>query len=271
MVRGTDWVAATQAAIAAAGGLPDLSGKNVMLKISAINGTANYTTAATVISGVIAAVKAASKGAAPIITVADDGYAAGGNTLGAMQTLGITAVCTAAGATAMDLSKQTYTTRNGIDFSDPVYNADYVIAVAPCKHHEQVFCHYSMALKVWYGNTQKNRSHTDSTMPAKLYAIKPANFTVIDATKCCIDQGPSTGTIKQSQIVVASKDAIAADVTGLFILKYNGCTDTAATDAWNNAVIKGALAQKIPGYLTASSQFTYVAQGVTEAATIMGY
>ncbi len=278
LVRGTDWVQATQDAIALAGGLPDLTGKTVMLRVNAIENTADATTSPEVIHGVIMAVKA--MGATNII-VGEDGWNANGNTLGVMQSLGITAVCTAEGATPMDLSKQTYTTRtnanataypNGVDFSDPVYNADYVIAIPKCKTHSWGG-HYTMALKLWYGNTKNGRSHSNYASPADLHLIRKADFSVLDATKTMTTGGPSAGgTMVASKIVVASKDAIAVDVTGLFIEKYSGSTViSTAADAWNMAVIKAALALKIPGWLTASQQFPYVQQGVTEAATIMGY
>ena len=283
MVRGTDWVQATQDAIAAAGGLPDLSGKKVMLRINAISSSANSTTSPDVIKGVILAVQKASKGTAPTITVGEDGWNTGGNTLGAMQTLGITAVCTATGATPMDLSKQTYTTRtnanalsypNGVSFSDPVYNADYVIAIPICKTHGQ--SRYTMAFKLWYGNVPTaGRLHPSAatfTAPPELYLIKKADFVVLDATKCMTTGGPDSGTMAQSKIVVASKDAIAADVTGLCILKYNGSTVlTTLADAWTINQVARALALKFPGWLAAKTNFPYVSQGVTEAATIMGY
>jgi uncharacterized protein (DUF362 family) len=281
LVRGTDWVQATQDAIAAAGGLPDLTGKTVMLRPNVISSSANSTTSPDVIRGVIKAVKA--KGATNII-VAEDGWNTGGNTLGAMQTLGITAVCTAEGATPMDLSKQTYTNRTNanaasytggtVSYSDPVYNADYVIAIPVCKCHGQAG--FTMALKLWYGNVPgAGRLHPSAAVfnaPPELHLIKKADFTVLDATKSMITGGPDSGTMVQSKIVVASKDAIAADVTGLWILKYSGSSVIAnQAGAWTTGQIKRALALKIPGWLTASSQFTYVAQGVTEAATLMGY
>ena len=61
-----------------------------------------------------------------------------------MQTLGITAVCTAEGATPTELKNTAFTNRrpanaaawaNGLDFYDTVYNADYVINVPSCKTH----------------------------------------------------------------------------------------------------------------------------------------
>jgi uncharacterized protein (DUF362 family) len=283
MVRGTDWVQATQDAIAAVGGLPDLSGKTVMLRVNAISSNADSTTSPDVIHGVILAIQKAAKGTAPTIIVGEDGWNTGGNTLGAMQTLGITAVCTATGATAMDLSKQTYTTRtnanaasypNGVSFSDPVYNADYVIGIPVCKTHSQ--SRYTMAFKLWYGNVPSaGRLHPSAatfTAPAELHLIKKADFVVLDATKCMTTGGPDSGTMAQSKIVVASKDAIAVDVTGLCILKYNGSTVIATqADAWTINQVARALALKFPGWLSAKTQFSYVSQGVTEAATIMGY
>ncbi len=288
MVRGTDWVAATQAAIAAVGGLPDLSGKTVMLRVNAIDSNSADTTTPDVIHGVILAVQAASKGTAPTIIVGEDGWAANGNTLGAMQTLGITAVCTATGATAMDLSQKTYTTRtnanaasypSGVSFSDPVYNADYVIAIPVCKTHSQGG--YTMALKLWYGNVPTaGRLHPSAASfnaPPELHLIRKADFTVLDATKAIISGGPQVAAgntnVAQPKIVVASKDAIAADVTGLWILRYNGSTVIASNaEAWTKfGQITRALKLSSLGWLTASTQFPYVSQGVTEATTIMGY
>ncbi len=288
MVRGTDWVQATQDAIAAVGGLPDLSGKTVMLRVSAIDSNSADTTSPDVIHGVILAVQAASKGTAPTIIVGEDGFATNGNTLGAMQTLGITAVCTATGATPMDLSKQTYTTRtnanaasypNGVSFSDPVYTADYVISVPVCKTHSQGG--YTMALKLWYGNVPTaGRLHPSAASfnaPPELHLIRKADFVVLDATHALISGGPQVAAgntnVAQPKIVVASKDAVAADVTGLWILKYNGSTVIASNaEAWTKfGQITRALKLASLGWLTASTQFPYVSQGVTEATTIMGY
>jgi len=133
-----------------------------------------------------------------------------------------------------------------------------------------------MALKLWYGNVPgAGRLHPSAATfnaPPELHLIKKADFTVLDATKAMTTGGPDSGTMVQSKIVVASKDAIAADVTGLWILKYSGSSVIAnQAGAWTTGQIKRALALKIPGWLAASANFTYVAQGVTEAATIMGY
>jgi uncharacterized protein (DUF362 family) len=250
-----------------------------MLRPNVISASPDATTNKDVIRGVIKAAKA--KGATTII-VGEDGWEVAGNTIGAMTTLGIADVCAAEGATTMDLSKQTYTTRsnanataypNGVAFSDPVYNADFVIAIPKCKTHSMA--KFTMALKLWYGNVHSgDRAHGNTwAAPAELHLIRKADFTVLDATSTMTTGGPSAGgTMVQSKIVVASKDAIAADVTGLFIEKYSGSTViSTAADAWNMNQIKRALALKFPGWVGASQQFSYAQQGVAEAAQIMGY
>jgi uncharacterized protein (DUF362 family) len=108
---------------------------------------------------------------------------------------------------------------------------------------------------------------------AEAHLIKQENFVVIDATRCMVTGGPSAGgTMRDSQIVVASTDAIAADVTGLAIIRYFGGTAAAAAvrgTPWNQAQIRRALALAFPGWLTAQQDFDYTQAGVTEHAEIM--
>ncbi|HEY5958229.1 MAG TPA: DUF362 domain-containing protein [Polyangiaceae bacterium] len=266
LVRGTDWVQATIDAITMAGGLPDLSGKTVLLKPNIISSSANATTSKDVILGVIKAVKA--KNATKII-VAESGWGSGKDVMASMSSLGIAKICTDEGVTAMDLAKAAHTTRSGVDFSDDVYNAGYVINIPVAKSHGMA--KFTMALKNWYGCTENGRSHGNTwDAPGKLHQIKQEGFVVLDATKTMIDGGPDAGTMVQSKIVVASKDAIALDVTGLCIHKYSGGTVISAKgDAWKIHQIKTAMALGLPGWLSSPQAFTYVQQGVTEHAEIM--
>jgi uncharacterized protein (DUF362 family) len=78
--------------------------------------------------------------------------------------------------------------------------------------------------------------------------------------------------MKDSKIVVASKDAIAADVTGLAIIRYFGGSSTATSAnsvPWTQAQIRRAMALAIPGWLTAQTDFAYTQTGISEAADIM--
>jgi uncharacterized protein (DUF362 family) len=276
MVRGTDWVQATMDAIALAGGLPDLSGKTVLLKPNIISADANATTSVDVIHGVVKAAKA--KNAARIV-VADCGWL-NSDVVANMQSLGITAMCTSEGAETLDLRADTHTTRShpnasafpdGIDFSDAVFNAGYVINLPVCKSH--AMGKYSMALKAWYGCTENGRPHGSTWVaPAELHLFRQEEFVVLDATKAMITGGPSSGTMVESKIVLASRDAVAADVTGLCIHKYSGATLLSAKgDAWNIHQIKRALALKFPGWLSSPQEIPYAQEGVTEHADIMAW
>jgi uncharacterized protein (DUF362 family) len=277
MVRGTDWAQATMDAIAAVGGLPDLTGKTVVIRPNVIEAQADGTTSPEVIRGVIRAAKA--KGASTIL-VAEDSF--NGNCLTMMQTLGITAVCTAEGATPTNLNGGATTNYkpanatawgSGIDFYNTVYNAGYVINVPKCKTHG--IANFSLAFKAWFGCLIRNDIHTSlANKAAEAHLVRKEDFIVIDATRCMVSGGPGAGgTMKDSKIVLASKDAIAADVTGLAIIRYFGGSDAATSVAntipWQQAMIRRAMALAIPGWLTAQADFAYTQTGISEAAAIM--
>lgn len=273
MVRGTDWAQATEDAIEKIGGLPDLTGKTVVIRPNVIDSKPDGTTNAEVIRGVIRAVK--KKGATQIL-VAEDGF--GGAVIGFMDTLGIGAVCKEEGATATELKNSPSTNAKpaqaaawsaGIDFYNTVKNADYVINVPKCKTHG--LATISMALKAWFGSIKRPSStELHSSVQAKAaeaHLVRQEDLVVLDATRCMTTGGPSSGTMKDSKIVVASKDAIAADVTGVAIIRYNG--GLTSNPPWDIGQIKRALALKFPGWLSAKADFPYEAVGISEHAEIM--
>ncbi len=279
LVRGTDWAQAVLDAIALVGGLPDLTGKTVVIRPNVIEAQADGTTSPEVIRGCIRAAK--QKGASKIV-VAEDPFTGARDVLAYMQTLGITAVCTAEGATPMNLKDTATTNRkpanaaawpNGIDFYNTVYDADYVINVPKCKTHG--ITNFSMALKAWFGSLKRPGDlHTSPANKApEAHLVKQENLVVLDATRCMVTGGPGAGgTMKDSKLVVATKDAIAADVTGLAIIRYFGGTGVEASvsgNPWAQAQIRRAMQLAFPGWLTAQTDFTYAQSGVTEAAAIM--
>jgi uncharacterized protein (DUF362 family) len=176
----------------------------------------------------------------------------------------------------MDLSGTATTNRkptnaaawtNGIDFYNTVYDADYVINAPRCKTHG--IANFSMALKAWFGSLKRPSDlHTGIMNRApEAHLARKEDLVVLDASRCMISGGPTAGgTMKDSNVIVASKDAIAADVTGIAIIRYNGGTLAAP---WTQAQIKRALAIAVPGWLTAQTDFTYWSSGVTEIADIM--
>jgi uncharacterized protein (DUF362 family) len=274
LVRDTDLAQATMDAIAKIG-LPDLKDKKVIIRPNQIEAKADGTTNPEVIRGIIRAIKAASSGNPTSIIVAEDAFS-GNGAIANMKTNGVEAVCTAEGATTMDLSGTATTNRkpanaaawtNGIDFYNTVYDADYVINAPRCKTHS--IANFSMALKAWFGSLKRPSDlHTTIMNKApEAHLARKEDLVVLDASRCMITGGPSAGgTMKDSNVIVASKDAIAADVTGIAIIRYNGGTLAAP---WTQAQIKRALAIAVPGWLTAQADFSYWSSGVPEIADIM--
>jgi uncharacterized protein (DUF362 family) len=284
MARDTDIATATMTAIAKIG-LPDLTGKVVVIRPNQIEGKPDGTTNPEVIRGIIKAVKAASTGTVKQIIVAEDAFGGTASTTH-MQTNGVTTVCTAEGATTLNLAGSATTNYkptnaaawpSGIDFYDTVYKADFVINAPRCKTH--TLGNFSLALKAWFGSIKRPDGNTlhSSIMDkcAETRLVKKEDFVVLDASRCMVNGGPTAGgTMKDSNLVVASKDAIAADVTGLAIIRYFGGTSALAavrnTLPWDQKQITRAIALKIPGWLSSAQDFTYWAStNITEAADIM--
>jgi uncharacterized protein (DUF362 family) len=289
LVRGTDVIQATIDAINAVGGFPDLTGKVVMLRPNAIDTASPGSTNPDVIRGVIRAIKA--KGNPTSIIVADDTFT--GGTIGRMTANGIKAAADAEGATCQGLEDGDFTPvakaaaaawSGTIDFYDAVVAADYVINIPVCKTHGNA--NFSMALKAWYGNTPtRNHNHnnvtTISNVMAEMHLVRQEDFVVLDATKCLLTGGPQVGsnTTASPGIVVATKDPIIADVTGLCIIKQyletTGTTNTRITNTsvWEQPQIARAMALAMSGWISSKRTLNYSVQGLdaTESASIMAF
>jgi uncharacterized protein (DUF362 family) len=140
-----------------------------------------------------------------------------------------------------------------------------------------------MAMKAWMGTIVQNdrtTAHSDlgNRLPELHLGVKE-DFVIMDATKLCLTNGPGpTGNnkvVSDSNIVVASKDAVANDITGLCILKnYLATTNTANTQLsgslWSQAQIVRALALG-NGWISNKSQYSYQSKGISEIQTMMQY
>ncbi len=272
LVRADDWKQATMDAVLAR--LPDLTGKSVMIRPNVIEARPDGTTNPEVIAGVVAACKL--KGASSIV-VAEDAFT--GDAVPFMETLGITAAI-GGDATTMNLSGTPTTNvrpanatawedANGIDVYDAVANADYVINVPRCKTHG--IAGFSMALKAWFGSVRRPSSlHTNiQNKCAEAHLARQEDLVVLDATRCMTSGGPTQGgDMADSRLVVVTEDAIAADVTGVAIIRANGGSLGAP---WTQNQIRRALQLQFPGWLTEQTDFTYSCVGISdaEAAEIM--
>ncbi len=68
-------------------------------------------------------------------------------------------------------------------------------------------------------------------------AVKPS-LNIMDGTKAFVSHGPSRGDLVEPKLIVASKDRIATDVTGIGILKHYGTEDRLQnTSVWQQPMI----------------------------------
>jgi len=266
LVRAEDWKQATMDAVLAR--LPDLTGKSVMIRPNVIEARPDGTTNPEVIAGVVAACK--QKGASSIV-VGEDAFT--GDAVPFMETLGITAAI-GSDATTMNLSGTPTTNvrpanatawddANGIDVYDAVADADYVINVPRCKTHG--IAGFSMALKAWFGSVRRPSSlHTNiQNKCAEAHLARQEDLVVLDATRCMTSGGPTQGgNMADSRLVVVTEDAIAADVTGVAIIRANGGSLGAP---WTQNQIRRALQLQFRGWLTEQTDFTYSCAGISEA------
>jgi uncharacterized protein (DUF362 family) len=71
-------------------------------------------------------------------------------------------------------------------------------------------------------------------------AITPV-LNIVDGTKCFIDGGPDKGELRSPGVVLASKDRVALDVTGINILKDFGSKSLKDLNPWDHPQIKSAV------------------------------
>lgn len=239
-------------AIAGAGGLPDLSGRTVVLKLNLLNVSAPpCTTSAQVVLGVVQAVKA--KNAARIV-VGDASMRTSAAAVMNSSSTGIHAALAAEGGVEeVDFTAQG---KSGVTLVKPagandwpngfnVWNAvlddgsgqkPFVINMPCCKHHAMAT--WTLAMKNWIGvlpygevagvidssvPNERNAAHRvlTSGLPELHLAVKE-DFVVLDAMKIQLTGGPGNGaadTQASPGIVVATKDAVAAEATGLCLLR----------------------------------------------------
>ncbi len=287
LVRNTDVVQAVRNAVAAVGGLPDLTGKTVLLKPNLNSDEGPPTSPNPEVMR--AAIRLAKERGATRVIVGDRSNPAY-DTIQAMTKAGIYDVAIAEGAEPMNFNGQT--TRllkpagathwpNGFNTYVVILDdIDYIINCCCCKHHS--LANYTMAMKAWQGiivQNDRTTAHNDlgNRLPELHLGVKE-DFVILDATKALLTRGPGlSGALQASPgIVVASADAVAADVTGLCIMKHYLAEANQADSAidnytvWTQPQMVRALALG-NGWMSSKSQYSYTSQGISEIQTIMQY
>ncbi len=130
--------------------------------------------------------------------------------------------------------------------SEWIYRVDRVINLPVIKTHK--YASYSICLKNFIGATHlKQRpyfvdnTHWEEVVSEINQAYSP-HLNIIDGTTSMIKGGPRKGTPAKTNIILASGDRIAADVTGLGVIKSFGKWPMVVEkDVWEQKQIKRAL------------------------------
>ena len=139
-----------------------------------------------------------------------------------------------------------------------------------------------MAMKAWQGimiKANRTTAHNDlgNCLPEYHLGVKE-NLVIMDCTQICLTNGPNpTGNnvTAAPNIVVASKDNVANDISGLCILKYylaqSGATNAVISQSiWTQPqIIRGLTLGN--GWISNKNQYSYQSSGITEIAAIMNY
>ncbi len=288
LVRDADPGKAVGDAVNTVGGLPDLTGKTVLLKPNLNSAEGPPTSPKPEV--VRAAIRIVKDRGANRVIVGDRSNPAC-DTIYAMKAAGIYDATIAEGAEPMNFSGQT-TRRlapagaihwpNGFTtYAVILDEIDYIINVCCCKHHVGVGGNYTMAMKAWMGiieQDDRNTAHMDlgNRLPELHLGVKE-DFVILDATQAILTGGPGLGGLQASPgIVVATADAVAADATGLCILKHYLAQSGQANHQIDNYTVwsQPQMIRSVTlnnGWISSRNQYSYASQGIDEIETIMQY
>ncbi|MGA1824175.1 MAG: DUF362 domain-containing protein [bacterium] len=129
---------------------------------------------------------------------------------------------------------------------------DHIIALPTLRTH--AYAKFTMGIKIFVGALpQTNReSMHDSLYFLERIAEIPLctdkiRLSLLDARSGFNSGGPDSGDLITPGIVIAGKNLVATDVTGLALLKIYGTTpQLTSLDIWNHATIKRAIALYSP-------------------------
>ena len=286
LVRDSDLGKAVRDAVDLVGGLPDLTGKTVLLKPN-LNSNEGPPTSPNpeVVRAAIRMVKA--RGAIRVIV--GDRSNPSYDTIQAMTAAGIYDVAITEGAEPMNFSGQatrrltpagaTHWPNGFTTYAVILDQVNYIINMCCCKHHSGA--NYTMAMKAWQGiieQNDRNTAHQDlgNRLPELHLGVKE-DFVILDATQALLTAGPGLGGRQASpRIVIATADAVAADATGLCVMKHYlaqiGQADSQIDNytVWTQPQMVRALALN-NGWISSRQQYSYHSRGIDEIETIMHY
>jgi uncharacterized protein (DUF362 family) len=118
----------------------------------------------------------------------------------------------------------------GFHLPRTVVDAEYLVSTCCLKTHGSGGV-FTMSMKLSVGLTPKpirrgmHRSPDMRRMIAELNQGYKPQLIVLDGVEAFTDGGPSRGTLKQANVVIAGTDRVAVDAVGLAVLKELGSND----------------------------------------------
>lgn len=243
LARDKDIGKMVRAAVELSGGLPPISASDsILIKPNVCSyDPPPATTSAAVVGAVVQMVM---EGGARQVVVADLTDPEVAPTIPCMERLGIYRATLQAGAKVISFEDGEWVQvhpegasrwQNGLRMPRVFLDADYIITLPVLKTH--FLATYSMALKNTVGAVHPDsrrflHRHSGPELEAMIAEInlpRPPDFVIIDGTRALLSGGPFfsdsfPGEVAEPSLVIATHDLVAADVTGLAILKYLGST-----------------------------------------------
>jgi len=237
IVRGDDVDQMVRESVALIGGIGRLAvrGKTVLVKPNVVSDQPPpATTNPKVVGGVVRLFKEA--GAARVI-VGDMSAIMMLPTAKNMERTGIAKAAKEAGAEVIDFDNADWIELKppgawltpSIHVARPVYEADLFVNVPVVKTHRNAT--YSICLKNLVGVTHPryrpyrvNPTKWEEVVAELNLAVHPV-LNIVDATTIMVAGGPWEGPSEKTNLILASGDRVAADVTGLALIKHFGKWD----------------------------------------------
>jgi len=185
------------------------------------------------------------------ITVGDMSSAFWGHTRLCSDSVGITRVCEKEGVPLLFFDNHKWvkvslpgTSLKSAYYSERLCDYDHLINFCVMKTHRQA--DFTLSLKNLMGCIHPRtrlRMHTHllkERIAEFNLALNPL-INIVDGTQCFIDGGPDKGDLRDSSVVLASRDRVALDVTCIKLLKSLGSKTLKSVDPWDHPQISAAV------------------------------
>lgn len=284
VARGATMTAATRSAVQLAGGLDFIQpGQTVLVKPNICCPSPHpATTSPEVLSAVLALVRERKPGR---LVVGDQTFYVQ-STVANLQRAGLAAAVLAHGAEFVafdDLPRRHLRPAgarhwpNGYRIPAMLADVHHIVNLACVKTHS--LARYTMAMKNFIGvidadsrryyhriRGEQGYDAFAALMAEMSLAVRPS-LHILDGTSAFVSGGPSSGRAVHPRLVIASRDLLATDVTGLALLRHHG-TDPAIQDhsPWSQPKIRYGMALGLG--VTGVDRIDLRSEGVAEIAAL---